>query len=33
VFICEKEVSVTFFGKGGIKGVANQHHLPGAKWL
>ena len=25
--------SGTFFGKGGIKRVANQHHLPGAKRL
>jgi VanZ family protein len=29
----KKKVSGTFFGKGGIKGVANQHHLPGAKRL
>jgi hypothetical protein len=25
--------SGTFFGEGGIKGVADKHHLPGAKRL
>ena len=33
VLIREKTLSGTFSGKGGIKGVANQHHLPGAKGL
>ena len=31
--IWTKKVSGTFSGEGGIKGVANQHHLPGAKRL
>ena len=33
MLICKKKASGTFSGKGFIKGVANQHHLPGAKRL